>query len=105
MAKPTDVAVVVAALPGRYSAADGWCAADEVAFRLRALGFDATAQQIAATLGRMARGDHPWIEVREQWGTRAYRVTEPGRDGLHAALPAVGAHAPWLPVWRARSAS
>lgn len=101
--RPSELAVTIAALPGRYGERDGWVSADEVRGRLALLGFVCTAQQVAGTLRRMARVDCPWIETRpgryDGWPTE-YRVTQYARTDMSNRLPGVMLQAPWLPTYR-----
>lgn len=95
--KPTELAITLATLPGNYYSADGWVSADEVRTRLKLLGFDATAQQTAAWLRRMALAESPWVECRPQpWGIREYRVTQCGANDVDNRLPGLTLCLPWL---------
>lgn len=103
--RPSELALTLATLPGdgasRYGGhRDGWVYADEVRTQLRRLGFTATPQQIAAWLGRMARVECPWVEVRTSHGIREYRVTRFGATDIFNRLPGVSARTPWLPTMR-----
>lgn len=93
-----DVAVVVTAPPelvvtlaaaGAPFVTDGWLTADQVAHRLVLLGHAVSAQQAASWLGRMSRADMPWVEVRDRYGYREYRVTRFGRTDVANRLPGV----------------
>lgn len=104
-ARPSELTLTLATLPGdvgsRYGGhRDGWVYADEVRTQLRRLGFTATPQQIAAWLGRMARAECPWVEVRTSHGIREYRVTRFGATDIFNRLPGVSARTPWLPTMR-----
>lgn len=103
--RPTELAITLAALPGRYGEADGWVVTDEVRHRLRLFGFDCSPQFVAAALARMARSDAPWVERREsRWGDLAeYRVTRFGRTDIDNRLASVRALTPWLPTYRGAS--
>lgn len=73
--RPSELAITVAA----YGTGREWNSADEIRGRLKLLGFDCTAQQVAAWAGRMCRVDAPWLEKREPWGGYSeYRVTRYG---------------------------
>ncbi len=90
--QPPELVVTLAALPGRnvYVADGGWLHADQVRAQLRLFGFDATAQQLAAWLGRMSRVDAPWVERRRDFaGYWQYRVTPYGRTDIENNLPAL----------------
>lgn len=88
VARPTELAITLAALPNRYDI-DGWTYADNVAHRLRDLGFDVSAQRVAAWLLRMSKVDAPWVETQESpWGApRRYRVTRYGRCDIENKIP------------------
>lgn len=87
MTRPTDVAIVIAALPGAFAGRpDGWMSADSVAIRLGELGHECTAQQAAAWLGRLGRISCPPIEIRDKYGWTEYRVTVFGSTLLHNRL-------------------
>ena len=76
--RPTELALTLATLPGPYSLSDGWVFADEVRGKLRLLGFEVSAQQVAAWLGTMGRAESPWIESQPYPHNpryREYRVT------------------------------
>lgn len=93
--RPSELAITLATLPGRYGSEDGWQAADQVRHRLGLLGFDATAQQVAAWLGRMARADAPWVERRTVDGHYGeYRVTQWGSNDLDNRLR-LSVDTPW----------
>jgi hypothetical protein len=91
MTRPPEVILVLAGLPGQYTR-DGWKAADEVRHQLAALGFDASAQQVAAWLGRLCREELPLFERRDadRWlPWREYRVTPYGQTLLENRFPNV----------------
>lgn len=102
--KPTELAVTLAAIPGRYGDRDGWVYADEVRARLARLGFDASSQQVAAWLRKMARTECPWVEARESPHAgqiiRQYRVTRFGKTDIDNRLRGVRLETPWLPTYR-----
>jgi hypothetical protein len=85
VSRPTSLCITCAA----QSLGRGWFAADELASRLRALGFVAcTAQQVGAWLGVACRLDSPPIERRKDAGWPAeYRVTSNGRCWLGNTMP------------------
>jgi hypothetical protein len=95
--RPSELALTIAALPGRY-ATDGWVYADNVRHSLRLIGFDLTTQQVAASLARMARTDAPWVERRKaEWhNVWEYRVTHFGLNDLENRL-SLAVSTPWLP--------
>ncbi len=74
--RPTELAITLAAF---VRGTNDWRCADEIAHRLQLLGFEATAQQVAAWLRPMCECECPWFE-REQtsWGPWSYRVTTYG---------------------------
>jgi hypothetical protein len=94
--RPSELALTLAALPGRYATSDGWVYADQVRFQLARLGFGASTQQVAAWLGAMSRAEAPWVEVRDGYGTREYRVTRFGTTDIDNRWPGVRPVAPWL---------
>lgn len=94
--RPSELAITLAALPGGFGSREGWMYADEVRGRLGLLGFAPTAQQVAAWLGRMSRVDAPWVEVREHYGFKQYRVTRFGRTDIANRIPACRPYTPWL---------
>jgi len=97
---PPDVTVAVV-LAGRVGVCtfDGWLAADEVAVQLGELGFDRSAQQLAAQLHRMSRAG--LVERRDHLARiDVYRLTEQGRDLVAARLPRLALRLPWLPAYR-----
>jgi hypothetical protein len=98
MSRPTELAITIAALPGRYGASDGWVCADEVRHRLRVFGFECSSQFVAAALARMASVDAPWLERRESaWGGPAeYRVTRWARNDIDNRLTHLRLEAPWI---------
>lgn len=106
MTEPTEIAICLAAVaaanhPFAGSARrDGWVPADAIRNRLEVLGYTASTQQIAAWLGRMARCNEPWIEHRQAWGYREYRLTLFGKTDVHNRFPGVMIECPWLPVYR-----
>lgn len=100
--RPSELAVTLSALPGEYGGRDGWVVADEVRHRLELLGFDVTAQMVAARLRAMSRAQQPWVESRPTHiGVREYRVTSFGRSDVANQLRGVHLATPWLPVMRA----
>lgn len=103
-AKPTELTITLAALPGYGTdyGREGWVYADQVRGRLALLGFDASAQQVAAWLRKMAAAESPWIEVRENlhFPIREYRVTRYGANDVGNRLPGVRLVTPWLPTMR-----
>lgn len=101
--RPSELAITIAAMPGRYDdGREGWVVADTIRGRLVLLGFECSTQQIASALRRMARVDSPWIEVRPgRWSRPTeYRVTSFGQCDVHNRLPGVSLRTPWLPVYR-----
>jgi hypothetical protein len=99
---PTELAITICALPGRYGEADGWTSADQVAHRLALLGFECTAQQAAAWLARMARADANLVERRQSpWGDGwHYRVTRFGKTDVENKLTSLRPLTSWLPTMR-----
>ena len=102
--KPSDIAVVLAAIPGTYGARDGWITSDEVRHRLEKLGFSATPQWTSARLRALAIDRHdprPLLEVRDTYfRIKEYRITEAGRKHVTEQFPGVILNTPWLPTWR-----
>lgn len=101
--RPTDLAVLLATVPGRYSSGDGWVTADEVAHGIGKVCFDVpTTQQVAAWMRRLAKVSCPPVETRlERWRTvREYRVTSFGVTYVSNVLPGVTLATPWIPVMR-----
>lgn len=97
--KPTELTLTLAALPGYGTdCREGWVYADEVRGRLRLLGFEASAQQVASWLRRMAAVDAPWVEVRENphFPIKEYRVTRYGACDLDNRFSGVRPVVPWL---------
>lgn len=76
-AKPPDFVIVLAvSLFG-----DSYVVADEVRGQLKRLGFDASTQQVAAWLQRIARKDLPPVKTTTEgyWGgVWGYRLTQWG---------------------------
>lgn len=100
--KPTELAITLAALPGRYHSNEGWISSDAVRTRLKLLGFDCSSQQVAAWLKRMSEIDAPWIERRRLcWDERQweYRVTRFGRTDIDNKLGSLRPHMPWLSTY------
>jgi hypothetical protein len=60
-ARPTDLAVLVALA----NCFNSFACADEVAGKLRALGFSTTAQQAASALGRLSKSPAHFIEIQD----------------------------------------
>lgn len=104
--KPTELAITLACLPGRYSTSSeqGWVIAGEVRGRLTVFGFQCSAQQVAAWLSRMARTEAPWVERRQDpWGHGwEYRVTRYGKTDIQNKMPFLQPRTPWLSVYRLR---
>lgn len=100
--RPSELALTLATVPGRYGASDGWVSADEVRGRLVLLGFQVKAQQVAAWLKRMAETECPWVERREhRWGRGwEYRVTRFGRTDVDNRFVGVRLHTPWIETFR-----
>lgn len=100
--EPSELAITLAALRGRYSNRDGWLTADEVRGRLQLLGFVCSPQKLVATLIRMATTDAPWVERRRAaWGDYwEYRVTRFGTTDIDNRFGGVRPVTPWLPVYR-----
>jgi hypothetical protein len=86
MSKPSDICIVISAFPGAHE--DGWLAADQIAHRLKRLGFECSTQQVAAWLRRLSQMEAPPIESHEGWWReKAYRVTKCGETWVHNVLP------------------
>lgn len=79
--------------------------ADQVRGQLQRLGFEVSTQQVAAWLGAMSRADCPWVEVRDGYGTKEYRVTRFGATDIHNRCPGVRPLVPWLTVTRGPDAA
>lgn len=86
--RPADVMVVLATAIAQRRGTLGSASADGVAHALQALGFEATAQQAAAYLRRVARLDCPPLVMRPDcflpWTT--YLVTGFGQTWVHNLL-------------------
>lgn len=98
MARPTELAICLAALPDSSYIGDdpGWMPADEIAHRLRRLtGWELTAQQLASRLRRMCEVELPWMERRKPHHWWEYRVTRYGLTDL--ANRAQGTRLIWDP--------
>lgn len=99
-ARPSDLAIVVAALS--FPAGKKRLSADELRVRLRSFGFEASTQQVAAWLRRMAREECPAFEVLHNWseggiGGNDYAVTQYGRTWVRNTLPGIARRTELLP--------
>lgn len=100
--RPSDIAVVLAAIPRGDARADGWVFADDVSMKLGLLGFDCSSQQVAAWLTRIALDLQPCVERRSApWvgGPWQYRITAHGKTLVWNRL-AIRLETPWLPTMR-----
>lgn len=95
--RPSELAIMLAALGPRGTDLDGWRTAAEIRNRLVDLfGFDVTTQGLANRLRSMSRADAPWVEQRRApWASdnhavREYRVTRCGITGIENKLPVLG---------------
>jgi hypothetical protein len=90
-AKPTELAITIAALGHRYATAGEWLCASQIAANLKLLGFDTTGRRLAPRLRVMATVDAPWLERRRDlFGSEyEYRVTHWGRTDISNRLPAL----------------
>lgn len=102
--RPSEVAITLAVVSAAHRSSpggrEGWVPADIVRVQLGVLGINASAQQVAAWLGAMTRADMPWVEAREAYGYREYRVTHHGTTDVHNRFPGWSPRTPWLPVYR-----
>lgn len=86
--RPSDLMATLAAATLRRTT-DDWFVADEMRHRLRMLGFNVSAQQVAAQLRRLCEMDAPPVESKREsyWPTKDYRVTRFGRTWIENEFP------------------
>ena len=97
MSKPTELAIVMAAMPERdhQTSNDGWVYADGVTHRLRRIGFTCVTQQVASWLRTMSRVQFPWVDSRPtEAGIKQYRVTQWGASDVQNKL-GITLETPW----------
>lgn len=100
--RPSELTVTLACLRAArdWSPGAGWVVADQVRGALdHDFGIDATTQQVAAWLNRMARAECPWVEVLgTSYVVAEYRVTRYGKTDIENKIPAlrVTDRAAWL---------